>query len=339
MGDPLERVPPDQRSLLRAAPLPEHPGAMLATRAPRAFSGSGWIFERKLDGERVLAVRRGGRARLVSRNGKDLTATYPEVAVGVEGDGAQDSPDLVADGEVVAFSGGRTSFARLQQRMGLTDPEEALAAGVAVHYYVFDLLSYDGCDLTRLPQRTRKQVVRAALEWVEPLRYTPHRNAAGEQAYADACRSGWEGVIAKRSDAPYRPGRGRDWLKLPCVAGQEFVIGGFTPPQGSRIGFGALLIGYYADGALRYAGKVGTGYSDRTLRALRTRLDGIARTSSPFADPVGERGAHWVRPELVAEVRFTEWTGDGRLRHPAYLGLRDDKAPADVVREPPGPGG
>ena len=164
-----------------------------------------------------------------------------------------------------------------------------------------------------------------------------HRNGDGEAYFREACGRGWEGLVAKRADAPYRPGRrSDDWLKLKCVHEQELVVGGWTDPQRSRTGFGALLVGYYhGDGGLRYAGKVGTGFDRRTLTELSARFRDLAADRSPFAEPVHEKGAHWLRPQLVAQIGFSEWTRDGKLRHPRYLGLRDDKAPGDVVREEP----
>nr|BFF25387.1 hypothetical protein GCM10025732_33520 [Glycomyces mayteni] len=233
----------------------------------------------------------------------------------------------------MAFDGAQTSFARLQARTHLTDPDRIAATGVRVHYYLFDLLSLEGEDTTRLPLRDRKRLLRAAFAFRDPLRYSAHRNGEGEAFFADACGRGWEGVIAKRAASRYHGGRSKNWLKLKCVRGQEFVVGGFTDPQGARTGFGALLVGYHdGRGPLRYAGKVGTGYDERTLRGLRERLDALAAPQSPFGDPVRER-AHWVRPELVVQVAFTEWTADGMLRHPRFQGERADKAARDVVRE------
>lgn len=338
MSTLLDGLPAEQRRRLREAA----PGAELAARPMlatlsdrRDFSGGGWIFERKLDGVRVLAVREGGEVRLLSRTGRPLNNTYPEIA---EALAAQECPDFTADGEIVAFSGGRTDFSRLQQRMQLTDPRQARATGVAVFYYVFDLLRLEGADVRALPLRTRKSLLRRALSFHGPLRFSVHRNEGGRQLLDEACRKGWEGLIAKVAEGRYVPRRSPDWLKLKCEKGQEFVIGGFTDPAGSRTGFGALLLGYYEDGRLRYAGKVGTGYDEATLRSLRRKLDELVTDASPFADPVREKGAHWVAPELVAETGFTEWTTDGRLRHPRFLGLRDDKRPEDVVRERPRPG-
>lgn len=330
MTGPVDLVPESSRGRLRPAARPPAAQAMLATLTDRYFSDPGWLFERKLDGERVLAVREHGRVRLLSRNGNPVTG-YPEIVEALS-DG---SPDLLVDGEVVAFDGNQTSFARLQRRMQIADPDRARRTGVAVHYYLFDVLYADGYDLTRLPLRQRKAVLRRALRFTDPLRYTAHRNEQGERYLRQACRAGWEGLIAKRADAPYHPGRSRDWLKFKCGHEQEFVIGGFTDPAGSRTGFGALLIGYHERGRLRYAGKVGTGYDRDTLRRLRERLDRRETGAAPFVAPPRGRGIHWVRPELVAEVGFSEWTDGGMLRHPRFLGLRRDKSPDQVIRERP----
>jgi DNA ligase D-like protein (predicted ligase) len=329
--DPLQRLSERQRGMLR--PAGPDPGApMLARLTDLRDFGDDWLFERKLDGIRLLASLEDGRVELWSRTGQRLNATYPEAA---EALAAQPCQDFVVDGEIVALHRGRTDFARLQQRSGLTSPAAVRASGVAVTYYLFDLLRLDGFDTTGLPLRVRKSLLRDALDFRPPLRFTPHRNQGGPHLLDQACGWGWEGLIAKRASAPYTHGRSPNWLKLKCEAGQELVVGGFTEPAGSRIGFGALLLGYHQDGALRYAGKVGTGYDTATLRALRARLDAIEVGRPPFGEPVRERGAHWVRPELVAQVAFTEWTRDGRLRHPRYLGLREDRRAGDVVRETP----
>nr|WP_206324211.1 non-homologous end-joining DNA ligase [Streptomyces sp. HNM0574] len=306
---------------------------MRAQLSDRREFHDGWMFERKLDGVRALAVRENGEERLLSRSGRGLNPTYPELADALA---AQSCTDFTVDGEIVAFSHGRTDFSRLQQRLGITDVRKARASDVAVTYYVFDLLRLDGTDLTRLPLRTRKSLLRRALDYEAPLRFTPHRNTGGQAELDAACARGWEGLIAKRANSRYLPRRSPDWLKLKCGHGQELVVAGFTEPAGSRTGFGALLLGYYEGDRLRYAGKAGTGYDRATLLDLRSRLDELEVTSSPFADPVREQGAHWAEPRLVAQIGFTEWTRDGMLRHPRYLGLRDDKDARDVVRETPG---
>nr|WP_260860309.1 non-homologous end-joining DNA ligase [Streptomyces cupreus] len=306
--------------------------ATLSERRDFSDASEDWLFERKLDGIRVLAVRERGRVALLSRSGRRLNATYPEIVDALAG---QSCTDFTVDGEIVAFSRGRTDFSRLQQRMGLTRRQDVEASGVAVTYYVFDVLRLEGQDTTRLPLRSRKSLLRRALIFGAPLRLTPHRNEGGAELLADSCARGWEGLIAKRADGDYQPRRSTDWLKLKCSQGQEFVVGGFTEPAGSRVGLGALLLGYHQDGRLRYAGKVGTGFDRATLLALRERLDRLRRSGSPFDGPVREAGARWAEPRLVAQIAFTEWTRDGMLRHPRYLGLRDDKEPGEVVRERP----
>ena len=304
---------------------------MLATLTQDRFTDPGWIFERKLDGVRAVAVRAGSDTSLWSRNEKRMDGTYPEI---VEALAARAPADTVLDGEVVAFDGAQTSFARLQGRIGLHDPDAARATGIPVFLYLFDVLVLEGRDVTALPLRERKRLLRDAVDFGGALRMSTHRNTEGEAYLREACRRGWEGLVAKRADAPYRPGhRSPDWLKLKCVHEQELVVGGWTDPQRSRTGFGALLVGYYRDGDLAYAGKVGTGFDHRMLADLSTRFRDLAADLPPFADPVREKGAHWLRPELVAQIGFSEWTRDGKLRHPRYLGLREDKAPQDVVRE------
>jgi bifunctional non-homologous end joining protein LigD len=302
-------------------PLPERVEPMKAVLTDERFSDPAWIFERKLDGIRCVAIKAERRVRLLSRNHLSLNARFPEVVEALERDPAT---HFVVDGEVVAFDGAQTSFARLQQRGERPVP---------VFFYVFDLLHLAGEDTTSLPLRERKALLRKALAFHGPVRLTPHRNRDGEVLFREACRKGWEGLIAKRADAPYVHGRSRDWLKLKCSAEQELVIGGYTAPKGSRTDLGALLLGYYDGGRLRYAGKVGTGFTRATLRDLAGRLAPLERAESPFADGVRERGATWVEPRLVAQIGFSEWTRDGRLRHPRFLGLREDKAAEEVVRE------
>jgi bifunctional non-homologous end joining protein LigD len=299
---------------------------MKAVLTDERFSDPDWIYERKLDGIRCLAFKSGGDVQLRSRNDLSLNGRFPEIAAALADDPVT---DVVLDGEVVAFDGPQTSFARLQQRGERPTP---------VFYYVFDILRFGGEDVTAEPLRERKALLRRSLAFTGPIRLTAHRNRDGEAFYAEACRKGWEGLIAKRADAPYTHGRSRDWLKFKCSAEQELVIGGYTAPRGSRTDLGALLLGYYADGALRYAGKVGTGFTQATLRDLAARLTPLRRDTSPFADPIRDRTATWVEPQLVAQVGFSEWTRDGRLRHPRFLGLRDDKAAGDVVREVDTPG-
>jgi bifunctional non-homologous end joining protein LigD len=306
---------------------------MLATLTDRRDFGDDWVLERKFDGERCVARKAGSDVRLESRTGKDLTGTYPEVSAAV---GAQHSRDLLLDGEVVAYEGDQTSFARLQQRLGVTRPSSEQVAKYPVVFCVFDLLAVDGEDLTDRPFLERRARLTRTIRSSSALQHTEAWSDDSERRFAEACRSGWEGLIAKRADAPYVAGRSKDWLKLKCVWEQEFVIGGYTEPAGSRTDFGALLVGYYEQDSLRYAGKVGTGYTKATLHDLGVRLRKLETAQPAFVDarPI-PRGVHWTRPNLVAQIGFAEWTSDARLRQPRFLGLRDDKSPAEVVRERP----
>jgi bifunctional non-homologous end joining protein LigD len=309
----------------------------LATLAHDRFSDPGWIFEPKFDGERCLAFRDGAGVRLMTRNKKQVNDTYPELVDALD---AQQAAAFVVDGEVVAFDGGVTSFDRLQRRIRLSDPDQARASGVPVYFYVFDVLHADGYDTTGLTLRERKTLLRRLLSFGDPLRYARHRNAEGETYWRLACQRGWEGVIAKRADAPYQHGRTLDWRTFRCENAQEFVIGGYTEPRGSRSGFGALLLGYHdAAGTLVYAGKVGTGFDEGTLLGLGSELAELERTAPAFEGGSPPRsGAHWVEPRLVGQVSFTGWTAGGELRGPRFRGLRRDKQPAAVVRErPPAP--
>ncbi|HUA40317.1 MAG TPA: non-homologous end-joining DNA ligase [Streptosporangiaceae bacterium] len=304
----------------------------LATLTGDRFSDPAWLYERKFDGERCLAYRSGDQVRLMTRNQKVVNDTYPELAARLL---AQECADFIIDGEVVAFAGEQTSFSLLQQRLGVRHPSDALRADVPVFYYVFDVLWADGRDLRQLPLDGRKQALRPLLSFEGPIRFTTHRRRDGEAYLAEACAKGWEGLVVKRGDSPYRSGRSRDWLKFKCQANQEFVIAGYTDPKGSRTGFGALLIGYYdSDGGLVYAGKVGTGFDDATLTALAQTLRGLERSRPAFdRGNLPRTGVHWVEPRLVGQVAFSEWTRAGQLRHPRFEGLRRDKDPTTVVRE------
>lgn len=331
-SDLIAALPEALRRRVRSTPQPDWIPPMLATPTARRFSAEGWLFERKLDGERCLSYCCGDSVSLWSRNRRRLDGTYPEIVDALR----RRRHDVVIDGEVVAFDDdGTTSFARLQRRLGITDPDAARRTGIAVSYYVFDLLHVDGRDVTQLPLYERKSLLRAAVRFHDPVVYTEHRERDGEAFFEEACRRRWEGLIAKSADGTYVSRRSPDWLKFRCSNEQELVVIGFTEPRRTRVALGALLLGYHEGDRLVYAGKVGTGFDVATLLSLRARLGGLERSTSPLADAqrVRERGVHWVRPELVAQIAFTEWTTDGLLRHPRYLGLRDDKAARDVVRE------
>lgn len=309
---------------------------MLAVRGRGAVSGDAWAYEGKWDGVRAIGHLDGDRLRLTSRNGNDITIAYPEIAPLAAASGVAQA---VVDGELIATAHGRPSFEALQPRMHQRDPAviARLVHAVPVTYVLFDLLELDGTPLIGLAYDERRRVLEA-LELEGATWHTPPawRDTTLE-AMLDATRaSGLEGVVAKRRDAPYRPGvRSDAWCKFKHGAAQEFVVGGWTAGQGARHGeLGALLVGYHDADGLRYAGKVGTGF-DRGERArLVARLVEASRASSPFADDVpGNDEIHWVDPDVVVEVAFGEWTATGHLRHPVYRGLRDDKAAADVVRE------
>jgi bifunctional non-homologous end joining protein LigD len=313
---------------------PTGEAVMLAGSREAAFSHPDWLYEIKYDGVRVLAHRREDTVELYGRKGQTFTVRYPEIVRALR---TLPLRRFLLDGEVVAFDeNGRPSFQRLQERMHLTHPIEIerARAAVPVTGVFFDALSLDGRDLRDLPLDDRK----ACLALVTPargvVRYSDHVLGRGEDFYAACAERRLEGVVAKRIASRYVAGRSRDWLKIKCERRQEFVIGGFTDPQGARGHFGALHLGLYDGDRLVYVSKVGTGFDDAALRRLMERLGPLARATSPFdAGTPGGRGHHWVEPELVCEVRFTEWTDDGGIRHPAFLGLRDDKRPRDCRRE------
>ena len=332
---------PERRDLVRAAaaipgarkaPLPATVKAQLATLVDEPPTGDDWLHEMKFDGYRILARLHGGQARLMSRNGKDWTGQFPTVAAAVA---ALPVRNALLDGEVaVVLPSGNTSFQALQNALTAAD-QGALA------YFLFDLVHLETVSLARAPLEERKTLLKDLLSAPpagSPLRYSDHVAGSGREFYAQACTMGVEGIVSKRRDAPYQTGRSKSWLKTKCLLRQEFVIGGYTDPEGSRVGLGSLLIGVHdAEGGLDFAGKVGTGFSSKLLLELRRRLTALEQPKSPFkqARIPGVTRAHWVRPELVGEVEFTEWTLDGRLRHPSFQGLREDKSPRDVVRERP----
>ncbi len=306
---------------------------MLATLTDQLPSGGKWIYEPKLDGVRALIYVSGGTAQIYSRNRKLLNPAYPEL---VEALSATTRGDAILDGEVVAFDEERgiTSFARLQQRMQLRDPVRARRSQVAVYLYLFDCMYYDGTDITRLPLLERKPALQKAVEYADPIRFTPFRTTGAGAMLRKACAHEEEGIIAKRATSRYVSARSPDWLKIKCVRRQELVIGGYTAPQGSREGLGALLVGHYDGDQLRYAGKVGTGYDRPTLQLLHRRLAPLHRATSPFsAGPARTHDVQWVTPKLVGEIGFSEWTTAGLLRHPRFLGLREDKPAREVHRE------
>ena len=330
------------RALLRAlrAPRAEVPareqGLMLATLATRPPEGADWLFEVKYDGVRVLAERRGDVVTLLGRSGQVVTGRYPELVSALR---AVAFDRFLIDGEIVALGPrGVPSFQRLQARMGLTRPDDVARAmaTVPVEAVFFDCLALEGHDLRRLPLAARKACLERVLPPRGVARFGDHVEGAGPAFLEAAAEAGLEGIVAKRRTSAYVPRRSDAWLKIKCHRRQEFVIGGYTDPQGSRARFGALHLGLYDGARLVYVSKVGTGFDGAELERLWKRLGPIRRETSPFdaGTPAG-RGHHWVEPRLVAEVRYTDWTRDGGIRHPTYLGLRDDVRPEDCRRETP----
>ncbi len=322
------------------APIPDTVAPMLATSGGGLPpDDAGWGYEFKWDGVRALVRVEGGRAKATSRNLLDLTPSYPELADLAESLGAR---PVLLDGELVAFDeSGRSDFGLLQQRMKLTGAAvRRMAATIPVVYLAFDLLHLDGHPTMALPYRDRRELLES-LELSGPSwQVPPYFPGAGAAVLSASQARGFEGIMAKRLDSPYLPGkRSAAWHKIKNIRRQEMVIGGWTQGAGARAGHvGSLLVGYYdGEGALQYAGHVGTGFTQQTLRDLSAYLTPAARTDSPFATAVPRphaAKATWVEPELVCEVEFTEWTREGRLRHPSYKGLRIDKLARDVVREP-----
>ncbi len=328
-----DRSSPDPAEVpgARRTALPKFVQPQLATLVERPPEGDGWLHELKHDGYRILARVEHRRAQLFSRNARDWTEKFPTVA---EALGRLPVEQAILDGEITVLLPDGTSSFQALQNFG------AAAARGQLAYMVFDLLYLDGRDLTGARLEDRKaalaRLLASANDRAAVLRYSDHVVGAGADFFAHACKLGLEGIVSKKRDAPYRGTRGPEWLKIKCLKQQEIVIGGYTEPEGSRIGIGALLGGVYESGRLVYVGKIGTGFDNRMLRDLQQRLSRLEQKTSPFASrPAGAARAHWVKPELVAQVSFSEWTSDGKLRHPAFQGLREDKPADAVVRERP----
>jgi bifunctional non-homologous end joining protein LigD len=305
----------------------------LATLVDEAPEGDEWLHEQKFDGYRILATKKDDVIELLSRRDKAWTKMFPTIANAIA---KLPHERLILDGEVAAvLPDGRTSFQALQNALSGSQAQ--------LVYFAFDVLAIDDEDLAKRPLEERKQrlreIITPAIEKKLPLRYSDHVVGDGRAFFSLACQRGLEGIISKRRDQPYVGGRGKGWLKTKCLLRQELVIGGFTEGEGSRNGIGSLLLGHYKNGALIYAGKVGTGFTMKSLDDAIRRLAPLEQSKSPFT-PMPSRAhtgprVHWVKPALVAEVAFSEWTDDGRLRHPSFQGLRLDKPANDVVREEP----
>jgi bifunctional non-homologous end joining protein LigD len=310
---------------------PESVQLMLAESRDEAFTAPGWLFELKLDGYRLLATQDGG-PRLLTRNGNDLSASFPEV---IRALGALTGERLILDGEVVTLDeAGRPSFQRLQQRARLRRPLDVRHAVVEspATYFAFDLLAVGDYDLRALPLTTRKDLLRKLLPQAGVIRFLDHFETDGEVLYEQVQKLGLEGIVAKRADSPYRPGRSATWLKIRTRKSEDFVVVGFTAPKGSRSGFGALQLARYVDGQLTYSGRAGSGFSDAQLTDVRKTLEAARRRDPPCEGPVPkEKGTTWVEPLMVCEVEYSEWTEEGLLRQPVFLRFRDDKRPEECV--------
>ncbi len=314
-----------RRSSVKRDPLPHPKALMLATLVDKPFDDPDWLFEIKWDGYRALCTIDDGKLSLVSRNGLDMLARFPDLA---ELTTAFASVPVMVDGEIVSLdSHGRSSFQRLQE-------SQKKPAGLT--YVAFDLLYADGTDLRSKPLEERKTRLERLIRNDGLVLYSKHVVDRGKALYENARKRRLEGIIGKKCDSTYQERRSRDWVKIKTGHEQEFVVGGWTDPKGSRKGFGALLLGVYQKDKLRYVGSVGTGFSTKLLSELSARLRQLDRKTSPFVNEVDVRPRpHWTSPELVVEVRFSEWTRDGYLRQPAYLGLRLDKRAREVVAEIP----
>lgn len=303
---------------------------MLAETREQPFTKPGWVFELKLDGYRVRAAREHGAARLITRNGHDIAATFPEIARAVA---ALPFDGLVLDGElVVADEAGHPSFQRLQNRAQRALEVRRAAVEAPALLYLFDLLAFEEYDLRPLPLAQRKAVLERILPRTGPLRYLEHFAKDGEALYERVVEMGLEGIVAKKADSPYRAGRSASWLKIRADRTGDFVVVGFTRPKGSRSGFGALHLAAYEDGKLVYAGRVGSGFTAALLKEVSAALEQSVRPSPPCAGPLPQAAGHsWVEPVLVAEVRYKEWTDEGLLRQPVFVRFRDDKPASECV--------
>ncbi|HVT75584.1 MAG TPA: non-homologous end-joining DNA ligase [Acidimicrobiales bacterium] len=312
----LDALDPDLRGKVTRTPTPTWIEPMAATLTDARFDDPEWQFERKLDGFRFLAFVKDREAHLLTRN--KIRHRFPLIEATLV---AQGLDDFVVDGEVL-WGDRRAGAPRA-------------SGDEASQYAVFDILRFDGYDVTKLPLYARQHLLATEFGWVEPLVLVEPLPENGIAAYERACREGWEGVMAKRRSSVYEHKRSKQWLKMKCDASQELVVGGFTEPSGHRSGFGALLVGYYDGDDFVYAGRIGTGFSNKLLEDMHAQMQAIEINAPPFTAGSGlpRKDAHWVRPEIVVEAAFMEWTSDGKMRHPRFVRRRDDKPPKEVVRE------
>ncbi len=307
--------------MLKIKKQPDFISPELATLTDKYFSNKEWIYEEKYDGIRCIVVKKGHDVTLFSRNKNKLNTTYPDL---VEESKKQRIKNFILDGEIVAFEKGKTSFSKLQQ---------AKKEKIKIYFYAFDLLYFDKYDLRDQKLIDRKKVLKQNFKFSNTFRYTKHIVEKGVAYYKKACQGGLEGILAKNKNSRYLSKRTKDWLKFKCTNRQEFVICGYTDPEGQRVGFGSLLIGYFEKDKFKFAGKVGTGYDFEFLESFSKKLKKIEIQKAPFKEKVADKNKHFVQLKYVAEIGFSEWTKDNKLRHPRFLGLRDDKSPKEVVKE------
>ncbi|MDR3646482.1 MAG: non-homologous end-joining DNA ligase [Candidatus Babeliales bacterium] len=308
---------------------------MLATLTKDYFTKKDWVYEHKFDGVRCLAFKKNGKVQLLSRNDNSMNNTYPEIVKALQD---QEADNFIIDGEIIAQEKGVSNFQMLQERINLQDfaTIEKLQKKVPVIFCIFDLVYADGYNLQHLPLYARKEILEKLLDYNKILLYTKHKTGDTIRAFKKACQLKWEGLIVKDINSSYYNKRSKSWLKFKCSQGQELVIGGYTQPLGERSNFGALLVGYYQDGQLQYAGKVGTGFTFLTLMELGTKLQKLEIKNCPFVNFDGNSNlVHWVKPILVGEFEFAEWTKSGKLRVGRFKGLRIDKKATLVVKEVP----
>lgn len=329
MNNFLKSLSQTERNLILKSSFPDWYKPMLATLTQDRFSDPQWIYECKFDGERALTYYNKGELKIFSRNKRDLNQTYPDLVNAFQN---IQQDNFILDGEIVAFEKKVTSFSALKQRLGVKEISLEAALKSPVYYYIFDILFLNNYDLRKLSLKSRKNVLKEAIPYKDPLRLTEWILKEGIGYYTKACKQNWEGIIAKNFESIYQDRRSTDWLKFKCHKSQELIIIGYTAPKGHRQGFGALLVGYYKKKKLCFAGKVGTGFDEKTLESLKNKMDKHI-TSTPPIDEHLHENVTWIHPTLVGEFDFTEWTKAGKLRHPRFKGLRDDKNAHDVVRE------
>ena len=332
----IKNLPSSFLKKIKKCPEPKFVQPMLATLTTNYFSNNDWLYEHKFDGERCLAFKNKGKVHLVSRNNKNMNDIYPELVDALK---MQSADNFIIDGEIVSLNKqGVSDFQLLQGRINVHRQAEVAAKQkkIAVIYRIFDLMYIDSYDIRKLPLYARKELLKNLLKYNKQLTYSEHIIGKGIPFFKKACVLHWEGLIAKRIVGQYEGKRSTDWLKFKCIMKQELVIGGYTSPKGSRTYFGALLVGYYKKAKFIYAGKVGTGYSEDTLELLGKKLQKLTITRCPFTNYYeSTKNVRWVKPFLVAEFQFAQWTNAGRLRVGRYKGLRTDKKAVDVVQELP----